>query len=186
MISNACVLASSSVASSCMRSGSAMLSPIVIAGLSAAWGSWKMICMDRRIGRRSDSFMCVMSTPSNTMRPSDGSTRRRIVRPRVVFPQPLSPTTPKISPGLKENETSSTACTTGGSRTRTRWTAGIFTGKYLTSPSTWRIGSVTGSPFRSGTVRSGRGGTPPTPGPSSGTRPGHTGSAGGTGSRAGA
>ena len=40
----------------------------------------------------------VMSSPSNTMRPAVGSTMRRIASPVVDLPQPLSPTSPSVSP----------------------------------------------------------------------------------------
>src|SRR5512133_371267 len=46
------------------------------------------------------------------MRPRVGSIRRSIVRPSVLLPQPLSPTSPNVSLAAIERETSETACTT--------------------------------------------------------------------------
>jgi hypothetical protein len=49
------------------------------------------------------------SSPSNSTVPEQGSTRRRIERPVVDLPQPLSPTSASVSPACSENEISSTA-----------------------------------------------------------------------------
>ena len=49
------------------------------------------------------------SCPSNRTVPESGSTRRRIERPVVDLPQPLSPTSASVSPACNENEISSTA-----------------------------------------------------------------------------
>src|SRR5262245_46791563 len=46
------------------------------------------------------------------MDPAVGSTRRSTERPRVVFPQPDSPTKPSVSPAWTEKLTPSTAFTT--------------------------------------------------------------------------
>ena len=53
-----------------------------------------------------------MSRPSKTTRPKVGSTRRRMRRPSVLLPQPLSPTRPSVSPRRTRIETPSTARTT--------------------------------------------------------------------------
>ena len=95
-----------------MRSGWATASPIVMAGLRAAWGSWNTGCIRRRRGRRSRSRRWVMSRPSNSTVPAVGSTRRRIARPSVVLPLPLSPTRPSVSPRADVQVTPSTARTT--------------------------------------------------------------------------
>src|SRR5262249_33642278 len=48
---------------------------------------------------------------ANLTVPAVGSISRRMQRPVVVFPQPLSPTRPSTSPGATVNETPSTAFT---------------------------------------------------------------------------
>ena len=50
-----------------------------------------------------------ISCPSNFTLPAVGSISRRMQRPVVVLPQPLSPTSPSTSPARDENETPSTA-----------------------------------------------------------------------------
>ena len=42
-------------------------------------------------------------SPSNVTRPEVGSSRRRMTLPRVVFPQPDSPTSPSVSPVAHRN-----------------------------------------------------------------------------------
>ena len=51
----------------------------------------------------------VMSSPPTLMVPSVGSSSFRSVRPTVDLPQPLSPTSPSVSPRPIENDTPSTA-----------------------------------------------------------------------------
>src|SRR6185295_435284 len=53
--------------------------------------------------------------------------RRRSERPAVVLPQPLSPTSPRVSPGATAKEMSSTARTWATTREKTPF----FTGKYF-------------------------------------------------------
>jgi hypothetical protein len=53
----------------------------------------------------------VISWPSNFTLPAVGSISRRMQRPVVVLPQPLSPTSPSTSPSRTENDTPSTART---------------------------------------------------------------------------
>src|SRR2546428_8711652 len=52
-----------------------------------------------------------MSFPSNCTLPESGRSSKVIRRAVVVFPDPLSPTSPSISPLRTQNETLSTACT---------------------------------------------------------------------------
>ena len=78
--------------------GSAMISLTDILGFKEVKGSWKMICIFLRI-----SFICLdeyptMSWPLYRISPDVGSSRRKMVLPSVDFPQPLSPTTPSVSP----------------------------------------------------------------------------------------
>ena len=85
------------------------MSPARFLGLSEENGSWKMICISRRKGRMSSLPRCVTSWPSSRMVPAVGSIRRRMTRPTVVLPQPLSPTSPSVSPAPMVKLTSSTA-----------------------------------------------------------------------------
>ena len=63
-----------------------------------------------------------MSSPSNTMRPAVGSTMRRIASPVVDLPQPLSPTSPSVSPCRSAKLTPSTALTVAVWRRSRPWT----------------------------------------------------------------
>ena len=74
-------------------------------GLSAVIGSWKIIAIRLpRIARSSRSGSVSRSRPSNStwlpasMRPG-GRISRSTERAVTDFPQPLSPTTPNVSPG---------------------------------------------------------------------------------------
>src|SRR5690606_26096890 len=60
------------------------------------------------------------------------SIRRKIDRPTVVLPQPLSPTSPNVSPSRTNRETSSTALTSAIFRRKIP----PWTGKYLLKPLT--------------------------------------------------
>src|SRR5688572_7530425 len=70
-----------------------------------------MICICLRSWRISLNGSPVISWPSNLTLPDVGSMSRRMQRPVVVLPQPLSPTSPSTSPWLTENEMPSTART---------------------------------------------------------------------------
>ena len=88
-----------------------MMPPTVIRGLSDAYGSWKMICMSRRCRRMASLPNPNRSTPSKSTCPAVASTSRSMSLPSVVLPQPLSPTTPKVSPRPIARSTPSTALT---------------------------------------------------------------------------
>ena len=53
-----------------------MMPPAVIRGLRLAYGSWKIICIRRRIVRSAPPLRVARSMPSNTIRPPVGSSRR--------------------------------------------------------------------------------------------------------------
>ena len=72
----------------------------------------------------------VMSCPSTTIVPPVGGSRRRMVRPAVDLPQPLSPTSPSVSPSLRERLMPSTAFTCATVRDRMPRPRD-FTGKYF-------------------------------------------------------
>src|SRR5690242_5644074 len=93
-----------------------MIEPTVIRGFSDAYGSWKMICISLRNARRERLSSVVTFLPSNETSPDVGSIRRRMDRPVVDLPQPDSPTSPSVSPGMTSKVTSSTACTRATSR----------------------------------------------------------------------
>ena len=86
-----------------------------------------------------------MSLPSSLMVPSVGSIRRNTVRAKVDLPQPLSPTSPKVSPAAIEKLTPSTAKTCPTVRRRRPF----LTGKCFLRPST----SIIGARGRSGSAR---------------------------------
>ena len=79
-------------------STSASASPTLILGFSEEYGSWKTIWNRRRRSLSSRPDSRSRSTPSKVISPAVGSSRHTIIRARVDFPQPLSPTTPTISP----------------------------------------------------------------------------------------
>src|SRR3979411_2882862 len=74
-----------------------MMLPTVIRGFSEAYGSWKIICMRRRIFRISSPPSLVSSTPSNFTSPAVGLYSWRIARPVVDLPHPDSPPRPSVS-----------------------------------------------------------------------------------------
>ena len=75
-------------------------------------------------------FACVMSAPPKRIVPAVGSSSRSTARPTVVLPQPDSPTSPSVSPGMTWSETSSTAFTVAVSEERKPAPA-AFTAKYF-------------------------------------------------------
>src|SRR3970282_1582158 len=60
------------LASPWITMGSAMMAPMVIRGFREAYGSWKIICMRRRMRRISPAFMRVRACPSKTTSPAGG------------------------------------------------------------------------------------------------------------------
>ncbi len=75
-----------------------MIEPTVMRGFNDAWGSWNTICIRGRIFRSTSPLVSVSSTPSKVTVPSVASSSCRITRPQVDFPDPLSPTSPSVSP----------------------------------------------------------------------------------------
>src|SRR5215213_1121311 len=86
-----------------------------------------MICMSRRSVLRPSEPTRSRSFPSKMTSPSDGSMSLRIHRPVVDFPQPDSPTRPKVSPRRMAKLTPSTALTFSPPTPR----APALTGKYF-------------------------------------------------------
>ena len=50
-----------------------MIPPAVMRGLRLEYGSWKIICIRRRLLRRSPAESVAMSTPSNRIVPDVGA-----------------------------------------------------------------------------------------------------------------
>ena len=88
-----------------------MMRPTVWRGLSEAKGSWKIIWMSLRIGRKRDSGMAAMSWPLNSSWPPLMPTSFSRHLPMVDLPEPDSPTMPSVSPRRTLKLTPSTACT---------------------------------------------------------------------------
>src|SRR5579862_7883372 len=85
--------------------------PTRMRGLREPYGSWKMICASRRLRRNAPPLSACRFSPSNHTSPLLGSSSRNISRPSVDFPQPDSPTMPRVSPPRTLRLTSVTACT---------------------------------------------------------------------------
>jgi len=104
-----------------LRRGVVMISRTVLRGLSEEYGFWKMIWATRWYftswgfspGLSTVSTLPpVTAVPRYKIWPSVGSSRVVKIRPRVVLPQPLSPTKPTVSPCHIPRLTPSTARTT--------------------------------------------------------------------------
>src|SRR5438105_13980261 len=106
-------------------------------GLRLAYGSWKTICIWRRILRTSASPRRVSSLPCRRTLPPVGLWSWRMARPVVLLPQPDSPTRPSVSPCLIANDTPSTARTVP----TWRWKIPLVIGKW-----TWRLSTRNSSP----------------------------------------
>ena len=87
----------------CAASASSIWKPIVSTGLSEVIGSWKIIdSSPPRSLRSSDRFIFIRLLPlyqasPRTIRP--WGIRPRIESMLTLFPEPDSPTTPRVSPG---------------------------------------------------------------------------------------
>ena len=93
------------------RSGVARICATRLRGFSDACGSWKTICISRRIGCSCLAAGLGDVLPRKRIAPPVVGTSRTSARISVVLPQPDSPTTPSVSPSRSANDTSSTACT---------------------------------------------------------------------------
>ena len=80
--------------------GSLMMSLTGQREFSDEYGSWKTTCISVRSLRSSPPDIVVTSCPRNRTEPDVGSMSRRMLRPRVVLPQPDSPTMPKRLVGV--------------------------------------------------------------------------------------
>src|SRR2546427_11094634 len=91
--------------------GSETVANTVNRGFRDSYGSWKIIWTFRRNSFSSAPCREAMPVPRNSIWPDVGVSSRTRSRPVVVFPHPLSPTTPRISPSRMSKLTPSTAWT---------------------------------------------------------------------------
>ncbi len=91
------------------RTASASVVNTVIRGFNEAYGSWNTIWKSNRRRRISPAERSASTSPSSTIRPDVGGSNCITVRESVDFPQPDSPTNPRISPFSNSSETPSTA-----------------------------------------------------------------------------
>src|SRR5215204_4625152 len=91
------------------RSGSTSVWPIVRAGLSDEYGSWNTTRRSATTRLRCLSDIEVMSSPCSLTVPAVGGCRPTTALPIVDFPEPDSPTSPRVSPGAMSKLTPSTA-----------------------------------------------------------------------------
>ena len=117
------------------RSGSATMSPTLIAGFSDVYGFWNTYWISCRSLRRLSPRAVVTSCPSTRTRPLVGWASRSSIRATVVLPDPDSPTSPRVSPRATLRLTSSTA------RNAVLPPAASGTWKSLTRCSAWRTTS---------------------------------------------
>ena len=115
----------------CTASGSPTMAPMRRRGFSEPYGSWNTIWTSRRTARRSRASRSVMSWPSKTIFPSVTGCSRAMQRASVDLPQPVSPTSPSVSPSRICRLTPSTACTNRCSRLTSE---ALRSGKCLTMP----------------------------------------------------
>ena len=76
-----------------------MIVPTRLRGFSEAYGSWKTICISRRMRAQRAPRQLGDVRPSNVTVPAVSSCSRMMHRPSVDLPQPDSPTRPSVSPG---------------------------------------------------------------------------------------
>src|SRR5215469_1521847 len=110
-----------------------MICPTVKRGLSELNGSWNTICMSARLLRISPAGSFVSSTSFTFTLPAVGLINCKMARPVVDLPQPLSPTSPKVSPRRTNRSTPSTALTLATVRPKIPPLMGKWTFKPLTS-----------------------------------------------------
>src|SRR6478736_1296101 len=104
----------------CNLSASATASSTVIAGFSAAFGSWKTIWTTCRISRSLRRLRSARFWSWRWIDPSVAGTRPSSARPSVDLPLPLSPTNPTTSPGCRARLMPSTALIVPVSRPKSR------------------------------------------------------------------
>src|SRR3982751_3804813 len=96
-----------------------MMLPTVIRGFRLAYGSWKIICISRRIFLKSPPRSVVRLLLRKFTEPPVGLYSCRMARPAVLLPQPDSPTSPSVSPRFTKKSMPSTARTAPTVRRKT-------------------------------------------------------------------
>ena len=114
-----------------------MASPTRILGFSEEYGSWNTICAALWKSRSSLPLSDITSFPSKKTAPAALCSSLNNERPNVVFPQPDSPTSPRVSPGKTSKLTSSTALTLSATRLKIPF----LKGNHVFSPRTLSKGS---------------------------------------------
>ena len=94
-----------------IESGSSTMSRTLRRGFRDEIGSWKIIWILVRASRIASPDKAVRSVPLKTIEPDVGLGSCMIARPVVLFPQPDSPTMPRVSPMRTSKEIPLTALT---------------------------------------------------------------------------
>ena len=92
-----------------MRKGSESSERTVSRGLKDPTGSWNIAPTSRRNAFSARGPMPTTSRPRKRMLPSRGRSRPMMLLASVVLPDPLSPTSPKVSASPIVSETPATA-----------------------------------------------------------------------------
>ena len=129
------------------RSDSVIWRPTRTTGLRAVIGSWKiMVIWAPHTWRSSAGSRVVISWPANRTEPlrstSRVGSRPMIDRESTVFPEPDSPTTPRVSPRSKVRETPSTARTVPREVRKAVWRSSTTSRGLAVTSSTsgnWRV-----------------------------------------------
>src|SRR5215472_4339730 len=121
-----------------MRSGSVISARTVSRGLSEPVGSWNVMAMWRRHVLRAWPPCFGKASPERRISPLQTETRPMMARPSVVFPEPLSPTSPNAPPAGMLSETSATASIMGSRTPASRADSGLSARKRTRRRSTSR------------------------------------------------
>jgi len=92
------------------------MEPIFLRGLSEPYGFWNTNCTERRSTLRWASDAGTTSVPASRNSPAVGVSINETIRASVDLPQPDSPTTASVLPGMTVKETPPTACSSPGAR----------------------------------------------------------------------
>src|SRR5712691_4521702 len=133
----------------CTRAGSPIAAPTLTRGFRDEYGSWKTICIRRRIACRPRRSAVEISIPSKRIEPASGSTSLSRQRASVVLPLPDSPTTPRVSRRPTLSDTPSTAIARRVGRSRARSSRDRRTANALWRSSTTSSGSPPLTPIPS-------------------------------------
>ena len=115
------------VPTECAASGSSTIERTCHFGSSEPNGSCQTNCMSRRAFSSARPCSLVSSMSRKTTEPDFGRGAWSTARARVDLPDPVSPTMPRVSPGMMSNDTPDTAWTTPplappASRATNSWT----------------------------------------------------------------